>query len=405
MVEYHVDDCDYFHRIMERETIYGGRRSVRFTEDEQCTVIIGHDEAVIKQFLLTKKGWFGPNGEMGLVPKDEGHGLMLSGFVSRELGFGWEISEVQYREINRRREGQMYMDQEAAKKVKGNAAKEPLTKDPSIFEFEPGINAQGWWTYDHFVLQVENVCDVLRVLYPEFKFVFMVDHSCGHDRQREDGLNADNMNKSFGGKQSKLRDTIIKQKDGYLGPYPAILQPGDIQKMSFQPEDEGPFWMTTEERIKTRYDINQAGTKKRKFTKVELIAKLKDAGVTTKGKLKDLQTAARNLGIPIEELLQKVKEGWEGKPKGKLQVLWERGHIDNSNGLAYKKYTADGTKDEFGIIQVETSLNNIMVRCLDFEEEETMLLSMVCKMGFEVDRTPKCHAKMAGIRALNIFGL
>jgi len=99
MVEYHVDDCDDFHKIMERETAFGGRRSVRFTEDEPCTVIIGHDEAVIKQFLLTKKGWFGPNGEMGLVPKDEGHGLMLSGFVSRELGFGWEISEVQYREI------------------------------------------------------------------------------------------------------------------------------------------------------------------------------------------------------------------------------------------------------------------------------------------------------------------
>jgi hypothetical protein len=37
-----------------------------------------------------------------------------------------------------------------------------------------------------------------------------------------------------------------------------------------------------------------------------------------------------------------------------------------------------------------------MARCLDFEEEETMLQSMVRKMGFEVDRTPKCHAEMAG---------
>ena len=66
--------------------------------------------------------------------------------------------------------------------------------------------------------------------------------------------------------------------------------------------------MTTEERIKAQYDINQSGTKKRYFMKVELIAKLKDAGVTTKGKLKDLQSAAGNLGIPIEEVLQKVKE-------------------------------------------------------------------------------------------------
>jgi len=164
MVEYHVDDCNDFHKIMEAETIFGGRRSVRFTEDERCTVIIEHDEAVIKQFLLTNKGWFGPNGEMAIMPKDEGHGLMISGFVSRELGFGWDITEEQYAAINRSREGQKYMDQDAAKKVKGSADKQPLVKDPSIFEFEPGTNAQGWWTYDHFVLQIEDVCDVLRGL-------------------------------------------------------------------------------------------------------------------------------------------------------------------------------------------------------------------------------------------------
>ena len=98
---------------------------------------------------------------------------MISGFVSRELGFGWDITEEQYDAINRSREGQKYMDQDAAKKVKGSADKQPLVKDPSIFEFEPGTNAQGWWTYDHFVLQIEDVCDVLRGLYPQFKLIFM----------------------------------------------------------------------------------------------------------------------------------------------------------------------------------------------------------------------------------------
>ena len=37
-----------------------------------------------------------------------------------------------------------------------------------------------------------------------------------------------------------------------------------------------------------------------------------------------------------------------------------------------------------------------MSTCTDFVEEETMLQLMVRKMGMEVDRTPKCHAEMAG---------
>ena len=77
-------------------------------------------------------------------------------------------------------------------------------------------------------------------------------------------------------------------------------------------------------------------------------------------------------------------------------MLWERGHIDNTDGLAYQKYNTNGTRDEFGITKPETSLKQLMSRCLDFEEEESMLQSMVRKMGYEVDRTPKCHAEMAG---------
>jgi hypothetical protein len=43
------------------------------------------------------------------------------------------------------------------------------------------------------VLQMEDCLDVMRVLYPEYKVLLLFDHSCGHDWQREDGLNVDNM--------------------------------------------------------------------------------------------------------------------------------------------------------------------------------------------------------------------
>jgi hypothetical protein len=41
------------------------------------------------------------------------------------------------------------------------------------------------------VLQLEDCIDVLKVLYPQFDFLFLFDHSCGHDRQKEDGLNVE----------------------------------------------------------------------------------------------------------------------------------------------------------------------------------------------------------------------
>jgi hypothetical protein len=124
-----------------------------------------------------------------------------------------------------------------------------------------------------------------------------------------------------------------------------------------------------------------------------------------KGKLADLQRAATNHGLPIEEISQKVLEGWEGKPKGLLQVLWERGWVDNSNGRALNYYTISGRKNEFNLVQPDTSLKHLMGSCCDFKEEETMLQSMASLMGVEVDRSPKCHA-VARLqeRALNTLG-
>ena len=90
-------------------------------------------------------------------------------------------------------------------------------------------------------MQLEDCADVLQHLYPQFDYLFLFDHSSGHDKQREDGLNVKKMTKSFGGNQRKMRDTVIKQEKGYLGPYLRILNPGDTQSMVFKDRDNGPF--------------------------------------------------------------------------------------------------------------------------------------------------------------------
>jgi hypothetical protein len=76
-------------------------------------------------------------------------------------------------------------------------------------------------------------------------------------------------------------------------------------------------------------------------------------------------------------------EGWEGKPKGLLQVLLEHRWIDNC--WKGKKNTMMERKNEYNIIQLETLLKQLMSSCTDFEEEDTMLQSVASKMHVTVN--------------------
>ncbi len=94
--------------------------------------------------------------------------------------------------------------------------------------------------------------------------------------------------------------------------------------------------------------------------------------------------------------MPKIIEGWERKPNGLLQVLWERGWIDNTDNKAYQKYTISGWKNEFNLVQPETSLKHLMSSCTNSEKEETMLQLMATLMHIQVDQSPKCHCEVAG---------
>ncbi len=86
--------------------------------------------------------------------------------------------------------------------------------------------------------------DILNVKFPQYDFLFLFDHSCRHDEQREDGLNMEKMSKSFGGRaQRKMREATIKQSQGYLGPQSPKQHIGGTQSMAFSPLETGPFWM------------------------------------------------------------------------------------------------------------------------------------------------------------------
>lgn len=101
------------------------------------------------------------------------------------------------------------------------------------------------------VLQFEDCVDVIAVLFLDYHLLANFDRSCGHDRQRPDGLSIPKLSKYYGGSQPKMRESFL-ETDDHLGPFPGQLKKGDTQKMIFSDNDTGPFYLTTTNRKKRR---------------------------------------------------------------------------------------------------------------------------------------------------------
>jgi hypothetical protein len=397
-VELHVDDHPVF-QDDANDLPFGGNLSVRKEEGVKPLMIIGQDECIFKQYSLVKKSWSDPDGMRPLLPKDDGRGLMISSFVSRELGYGYNLNSEQLDKVNRERmrnDRKKYKDESAATLKNGSSVKRRLTSTPFTRILEYGANSEGYWTYDAMVLQLEDCVDALQILFPQFDFIFLFDHSNGHDRMQPDGLNMRKMNKLFGGQQPKMRPSTLMDK-GCFGPHHTEaykLQPGDTQSMVFESTDPGPFYLDTIQKEKRRLDEKTGKMITKVIPKTRLIQMLKDMNILNPvGNLKHLQAQCSALDLPVTYTEEKILEGWVGKPKGSLQVLYERGWIDPEQ---WRMYTDKGRMDEMGILMEHTSLNLLMQKQSDFATELTLLQFYCCKMGATVDRTPKCHPELAG---------
>jgi hypothetical protein len=85
MVEFHVDASDKLLLFDNVTGDFGGNLRVRFPTGCKPLVSFGHDKSIYKQFLITKKTWIGLDGERNIVPQDDGLGVMVSAFQSREF--------------------------------------------------------------------------------------------------------------------------------------------------------------------------------------------------------------------------------------------------------------------------------------------------------------------------------
>jgi hypothetical protein len=208
---------------------------------------------------------------------------LVSTFICRELGLGPELTDEHLLAINRLRVGKEYDSKEDATSLFGTAEKRPIRRghfdnnlvdSPFLKMFRYGQAHDGYWTHQHMKIQIEDLVNALKVVFPNFDFLLLFDQSSGHTKKREDGLNAINMNREHGRRVPKMRQTILDAN--CLGQHSPSIDAGETQELVYEmtanfPED-GPFYLSVEERIRRRHDIILPLTKTEKKLAVELKA-------------------------------------------------------------------------------------------------------------------------------------
>ena len=221
MREYHVDTHEVLLQHVRDDTAqFGGNLSVRIN-GRRPVLLVGQDESTFHQYTFSKKSWKGPNGSSFLSPKSEGDIYMVSGYQSREFGLGLrnKLTPTMMAFINLNRKNTTYLSREDALLLHSDDSKKDIVDDPSLRYFHAGINNEGYWNSAHAKIQLEDVTDCIRQLYPGLDIAYLYDQSSGHTKIRADGLSVNQMNVAPGGAVPLMRSTIIPD----IGPYPTTF--------------------------------------------------------------------------------------------------------------------------------------------------------------------------------------
>jgi hypothetical protein len=124
---------------------------------------------------------------------------MISAFVLCKFESGIKLSDKDLQNITEfgHHKHCPYSDKSAAMYERGTSAKQPLDSSSFVMEFEYGDTAQGYWTYDHMVLQLRYCVDMVKVLYHNYEYIFLFNQSCGRDSKIPDDLCGNSIRKTF----------------------------------------------------------------------------------------------------------------------------------------------------------------------------------------------------------------
>ncbi len=118
--------------------------------------------------------------------------------------------------------------------------------------------------------------------------------------------------------------------------------------------DTGPFYLRTDEQLIRKYDCSTGRVKVVEKTKKELIKELNKKKFIGSGHYSskdELCNLAFHYDISLTYITEFLQSGWVGKAKSMLQVLWERGWIDESELDLYSKKRQTNQLDEDGKVR------------------------------------------------------
>ena len=171
--------------------------------------------------------------------------------------------------------------------------------------------------------------------------------------------------------------------------------------------------MNQEVRLATKNDRPTGVTERREKLKNELLVELRKSGVdTTKRRFlkTELITLCAQHSIPIFVDEMNVEPGWFNKPKGMLQILFERGWIDETKVKTPRSmsYSKEGKKDKhfdedgkLNDVGREFCLTHLLSECIDFKSEKSDLEHLASELSNNRNKssilfTPKFHCELAG---------
>jgi hypothetical protein len=306
---------------------YGGNLSIRKPENTKPRVTFGQDEAIFRSSQLNDSCW-AIDGQQTLRTKSMGVGRMVSALCSREFGFGLDMSVEELANVNERRRNKKYGDKEAAIYLLGSSDKKDLVSSPFVRYLEYGKGKDGYWSYNHMVLQLEDCTDVFKVLHPEFDIVYELDHSSGHDKEKADGLTTtpSMLGWEHGGKQRRMRDSELGANNTGTVRHGRCINLGEIQHMNFQLDDLPPVLKP----LCPKFPSPTGKTITRELSVPEMKARLDAEKLNLDGKRQVLFERCVEAGLPVNLTFPVLTPGYDGEPKEAAHIAFERGFFDES---------------------------------------------------------------------------
>jgi hypothetical protein len=346
---------------------------------------------------------------------------MVSALCSREFGFGLDLSVEELARVNEMRRNEKYGDEEAAIYLLGSADKKDLASSPFVRYLEYGKGKDGYWSYNHMVLQLEDCTDTFKVLHPSFDIVYELDHSSGHNKEKADGLTTtpSMLGWEHGGKQRSMRSSELGIKNTGTVRHERCIKLGEVQHMSFRIDDLPPVLKPLCPKIPTA----TGKTITRALNVAEMKLCLEAEKLNSDGKRQVLLDRCIEAGLPVQLTSIVMTPGYVGEPKGAAHIAFERGFFDASlklpNGKkvsfagsklqAVEAAESDEAEEAAAIIDhrkkkkpkvkrdKETSVREILKRCDNFANETPQLEYIAQKhLGAFIRLTPKCHPEIAG---------